>query len=188
MKKIIYAVLYGLFLLGLTGMAQAACQYQAISVGQTVSGSLSSTDCIDIEVDGSQYYADYYEFAGSAGQQVYVSLSSSAIDPFLVLFYPDGSYTYASGSGTNARIPVSGYVTLPASGTYIVMASSDVPLQSGAYTLSIAASTTLGGAGSPVIEFYNTNLKHYFMTADSCLVRHLAGCMTLPLPGSRQRC
>lgn len=174
MKPSIRSLALGIFLasalsLQATG-TEAACVYQSISYGQTVNGSLSTTDCTD-DVNGYLYYADYYQFTGTTGDKIYIQQSSSSIDPWLMLIYPSGNYTTDNngGGGTTARIPAtSGYYTLPESGTYILEASSNVSGTTGNYTLQLVKETSTSAAPSlTVMEFYNTTLNHYFMTADT---------------------
>lgn len=160
--------------LSATSVDAAACAYQTIAYGQTVNGSLSTTDCTDDYADGSIYYIDYYQFTGTAGDKIYIQQTSSSIDPWLMLIYPSGNYSTDNngGGGTTARIPAaSGYYTLPESGTYLLGASNyDPPLATGSYTLQLvkegSPSSTSQGSLLTVIEFYNSNYKHYFMTSD----------------------
>ena len=130
---------------------------------------MSSDDCVDNNINGHTYYYDSYVFTGTSGQQISILNTSSVIDPDLYLINPDGTSTYNDdgGGGTSARIPAtSGYITLPASGTYSILASSALANQTGAYTLTLSAS----GASTPVngtTEYYNTSLMHYFVTASA---------------------
>jgi len=120
--------------------ADAACADQSILYGQTVNGSLSTTDCTDFDATGATYYADYYLFTGTAGDKIYIQQSSSSIDPWLMLIFPSGGYTSNDdgGGGTTARIPAtSGYYTLPESGTYLLEATSAISNTTGSYTLSL---------------------------------------------------
>jgi len=157
-----------------TTKATAACSYQPISYGQTVNGSLSTTDCVDSSVSGDISYADYYQFTATAGDKIYIQLSSSSIDPWLMLIYPSGNYASDNngGGGTTARIPAtSGYYSLPESGTYTIVASTYYyDASTGSYALMLAkegspASSALGSLLT-IIEYYNSDLKHYFMTSD----------------------
>lgn len=153
--------------------AWAACTIQPLSVGSTQSGTLASTDCVDNNANGKTYYYDIYEFTGSSGQQVLIENSAGSIDPDLLLIYPDGTttvYNDNGGGGTAARIPAnSGYLTLSQSGTYYIVASSSIAVQSGSYTLkfSDAVSQQPVTSASVVEEFYNADLNHYFITGDS---------------------
>lgn len=168
MKNIILTALLALGIGVVSPYASAACTTQSISVGETKNGSLSTDDCVDTSSSGNTYYYDKYQFTGTNGQQLYIQNSSSAIDADLLLLYPDDTYVYDddSGGGTNARIPGSGYLTLPASGAYTVIASSALPNQTGAYTLSMLSGSGSSSTTQTITEFYNTNLKHYFLTAD----------------------
>jgi hypothetical protein len=114
-----------------------------ISVGQTpVNGNLATTDCNNSSMArGAGYYTDRYSFSGSAGQQVYILLTSTVFDTFLYLRNPSGTVIAQDddgGGSTNSRIPAgSGYYGLPSSGTYTIEVTSYSSGKTGAYTLLI---------------------------------------------------
>lgn len=110
---------------------------------------LSSTDCR--LSDNS--LVDYYTFNGTAGQQIYISMTSDgrfvpqlrlrqgAIGGTLILIAEDRPTT-----GTLAQIPSSGgFVTLPASGQYTISAREYLP-DVGYYTLVISTPTATATA------------------------------------------
>ena len=127
-------------------MTQAAggggCPSTAISFGQSINGSLATSDCV---FSGTTRYVDVYNFSGTAGQQIAVSLNSANFDTYLYLLNPavqviadddDG------GGSTNSRIPAtSGFFTLPATGVYAIYATSFSPDNTGSYTISLANAT-----------------------------------------------
>lgn len=162
MKKLIRALSLLLALLGLSGAALAACVAQTINLGETRSGALTIDDCIDHNGNGHDYYYDRYEFNATSGQKLAISNSSASIDVDILLIYPDNTSTYGndSGGGTNARIPATGDLTLSQTGKYVIAPSSAQPLQTGAYTLTLAAAPTT------VVEYYNPDLDNYFIAAD----------------------
>ncbi|MFN2511686.1 MAG: Calx-beta domain-containing protein [Pyrinomonadaceae bacterium] len=115
------------------------CPTSPIVVGQTINGSLATTDCfLD---DGN--YLDQYTFNGTTGQQVSITLDSVDFDAYLYLIGPDGSLVSTdddSGGGTDARIPSEGgFITLPTNGTYTIYATSFDAEETGAYTLTLTA-------------------------------------------------
>ena len=125
----------------------------AISPGQTISGSLQSGDCVF--TDGSYY--DAYTFTGTANQQIYVTMNSAQLDAWLMLYqgsYPGGTQIAVNddgGGGTNARIPAtSGFLTLPATGTYTILANSASVGETGTYSVTLGS----GNAGS--VQFSST--------------------------------
>ena len=74
-----------------------------ISPGQTISGTLSNTDC---QLDDGSYF-DEYTFNATAGQQVAISMTAS-FNTYLILLYPDNNTNLQDdngGGGTNSRIP-----------------------------------------------------------------------------------
>jgi hypothetical protein len=120
-------------------------QNQPINFGQPVNGTLATGDCLNpIEGDGSK--VDEYTFTGSAGQQIAVSMSA-AFDTFLYLLNPDGTVLAVNddidpNTTTNSRIPPTGFITLPSSGVYSILANSFRPEDGGAYTVTLTAGTT----------------------------------------------
>jgi hypothetical protein len=136
----------GSYQLSVTG-GGAACTATPIG-NQQVNGTLAAGDCR--LPDNS--LVDVYSFTASAGQQVSVEMNSTVFDSFLFLLSTDGFTELArnddglTGGGDffnqrGARIPApssgpgAGQATLPAAGTYYILAKPFAPEQSGAYAL-----------------------------------------------------
>jgi len=146
------------------------CTPTPISFGQTVNGNLTTGDCP--LGDGTFY--DPYSFSGTAGQQVAVSMTSSEFDTFLILNRPDGTtltFDDDGGGGTNSRIPPSGFITLPVTGTYTIWANAfDPDDTTGAYsvtligptprTLTVASSNPNSGIAVTVTPSDNNGLSN----------------------------
>lgn len=167
---------------------------QPITVGQTISGTLTTSDCsFYFGTDSANlYYTDVYSFSGTAGQQIAIAMNSTAVDAWLDLYNVNDLsadamvYDNDGGGGSNSRIPPgSGYYTLPATGTYYIWANTYYSNQTGAYTLTVTASG--GGGGGPplppvtipagavtVVEFYHPTFDHYFITAYQAEAANLA--------------
>jgi hypothetical protein len=115
----------------------------------TAAGSLAVSDCLSSTrvVGGQRPYEDRYSFSGAAGQQVALSLSSSAFDTYLLLIAPGGAVVAQDddgGTGANSRIPaVSGVFTLPVTGVYSIGVTSYSPGSTGAYSVSLMGSLSL---------------------------------------------
>ena len=139
------------------------CQTTAISLGQTINGSLSTSDCV---FSGS-HYVDIYTFSGTAGQRIAISLDSTAFDTYLYLDSSTESVAFDDDGGggpnnQNSRIPASsGYFSLPVTGTYKIHAASFVGGKTGTYSIKLLGDsctyavpapsqsfTSSGGAGS----------------------------------------
>ncbi|HEX8772718.1 MAG TPA: M12 family metallo-peptidase [Pyrinomonadaceae bacterium] len=125
--------------------AQPECAVQPISIGQTVNGTLSTSDC------GAMWksyfaYTHRYSFNGMAGQQIQISLGSTDFNPDLYLTGPDGARVASSnqnGGTANAYIPSpSSLLTLPQTGTYILEVTSFDGRMLGFYTLTSNAPCT----------------------------------------------
>jgi C1A family cysteine protease len=125
-------------------ITSSGCTATPITVGQTVSGSLSTSDCRS-PTRGSSYYADRYSLSASAGQQVAIVLTSSVFDAYLYLLGTSGTVIASDddgAGGTNSRIPASsGYYTLPSAGTYIIEVTSYDANKTGNYVLSLTGFT-----------------------------------------------
>lgn len=114
---------------------------EVVACGATANGQLATNDC----QLSDQSYWDAFSFTGVVGQQVTITMSSSAFDTYLFLLRPDGETDVAqdndSGGGTNARITF----TIDEAGTWFVIANSLTAAQFGTYTLSLTC--TGGGNG-----------------------------------------
>jgi hypothetical protein len=123
-----------------------------ISYGSTATGTLSTSDCLSPvrSLTGSfRPYADRYSFSGTAGQMISISMSSASFDTYLYLIGPGGTVVAENDDGggdSNSRIPaVSGFFTLPSTGTYIIETTSFSANETGIYSLSLAQGTVTGG-------------------------------------------
>jgi hypothetical protein len=118
-----------------------ACTSSPISIGQTINNSLDTGDC-----QSRGKLTDKYTFTGAAGQQIFISLTSSAFDAYLYLLSPSGSIIAEDddgGGSTNARIPAgSGFISLPATGTYTIEVTSFSGSATGGYSLSLGSATS----------------------------------------------
>jgi hypothetical protein len=107
----------------------APCPAQPYTLGSTVNGTLTATDCTF--QDGT--YVDYYSFILANPRQVTITLRSTQIDAYLVIFSATGTLVEENnngGGGSDAQI-----VRTLAPGTYYIAANS-FTLETGGYTLS----------------------------------------------------
>jgi hypothetical protein len=119
--------------------ATNACALHAIQCGQTVSDTLSTSDCA--LNDGS--YADYWDFQGTPGQDITVTMRSTSVDSYLALLDPqniDVAENDNGAGGNDARITF----RLDRTGNWAIAAGSFSPGETGPYTLSLACSGTTG--------------------------------------------
>jgi hypothetical protein len=119
-----------------------------IAFGQTISGTLQSGDCTN-PIDNSFY--DAYSFSGTAGQLIVINMKARPVfDTYLYLMQPSettlGDSTVQNDdiadNDTDSRIFD---FTLPATGTYTILANSFNVGATGAYTLTL----TTGAACTP---------------------------------------
>lgn len=102
--------------------------------GPMVRGQLGQNSNI-LPADNS--YFNVYTFEGRTGQQISIDMMSNEVDAYLILLTPDGqdlAQDDDGGDDTNARITA----TLPANGTYTVLANSYEPGEIGNYNLRLA--------------------------------------------------
>lgn len=176
-KLLLYALLIVSAAVNAADFWPASC-LQPISIGQTIEGQISTTsDCYWWGSDpNGKWYTDPYTFAGTAGQQIAITMNGvGSFDPDLTLFFGNSGanadkivYDNNGGGGVNARIPpTSGYITLASTGTYVIWASALLTNTGGSYSLTLSSDTsgTGPGATTDVIEFFHAGLDHYFITA-----------------------
>jgi Bacterial pre-peptidase C-terminal domain len=109
-----------------------------ISCGQSLSGSLATTD--PYSTIRTTSYADTYTFSGTAGTAVTITLSSTAFDAWLVLKDPNGTVVAQDddgNGGTNSKIAY----TPAVSGTFKIEATSYSASVTGAYTIALSCTT-----------------------------------------------
>lgn len=143
----------------------------ALALGRAVQGELRAGDTT---LSGGQY-VDTWTLSGRAGQSVIFDLTSTAIDPVLVVAAPSGAQRVNDDIDDNNR---NSRVTwrLPETGTYQVTASSYGEHETGAYTLRAAIgnpppASDRGGAGRVHavivgISNYSDPRNHLDYTAD----------------------
>lgn len=105
-----------------------------IATGQALSGRLTTSDYVI--TDGS--YADGFVYRGRAGEQITVTLRSPDFDTYLVVDEPDGPFRQTDddgAGGTDSRLTV----TLPRSGTYLIVANSIGSPNTGRYSIQVTS-------------------------------------------------
>ena len=103
-----------------------------LALGSSVNGALQNGD---LQLDLGKYQ-DIYSFAGTAGQNIRVDMTSNAFDTYLIVRDPNGlEYANDDFEASTARSVVE--LTLPVDGRYQVIATSYGADMTGAYQLSI---------------------------------------------------
>lgn len=105
-----------------------------IMPGQVISGRLTTSDFL--RSDGS--YADAYVYRGRAGERLTVVMRSQDLDAWVVVDEPDGPFRETDddgAGGTDSRLTI----TLPRTGTYLIVANSVGDPKTGRYTLQISS-------------------------------------------------
>ena len=122
----------------------AGCELVWVTRGFTISDSVTTSDCVD--TTGGTSYADEVVVFLEAGSVLTVSQQSTAFDAELFLLNSQrvqvmSNNDSAGGPTTNAYLQYPVVTT----GPFVVVAGTRALGATGAYTLSISASTTLSG-------------------------------------------
>ena len=129
-------------------VARAPAAAGTIEPGQTMSGRIESGD----QTLRSGEFVDRYTLRGTSGQRLEIRLNSTEFDPYVQINGPNGFSEYNDddvdgNGGSNSHL----VVTLPATGSYVVSATSYRPGETGAYQLSVSTTSTVtAGAGAAV--------------------------------------
>jgi hypothetical protein len=147
--------------LSLKQAASSGCGGTQLSFGPSVGASLADSDCRSAQTGRNNSPADIYTFTARANQRVRIEMLAAvkasdfdnlppdqdppaeALDTFVYLYGPDGSVVASnddrSGNphNTDSSVPVSGFVTLPATGVYTVVATSFEDFDNGNYTIRL---------------------------------------------------
>ncbi|PSB13552.1 serine protease [filamentous cyanobacterium CCP2] len=120
---------------------------ETLALNTQVQGQLDNNSSI-LPADNSFYNA--YVFEGRSGQEVVIDMQSSEFNPYLILLTPNGTPLAQDGNNgvPNSRLAV----TLPDSGTYIILANSFAPGETGGYQLELAAATSAARSSSPLLQ------------------------------------
>jgi len=106
------------------------CPVTPLTIPTSVNGSWAIGDC----ASGGGGFSDLYSFQAPAGQQVQIILTTQNTFTGLYLTMPAAGLTYTSEGDGTRRIPSSGYLVLPDTGTYLVEVNAAA---TGNYTLTI---------------------------------------------------
>ena len=138
-----------------------------IGFGQTVNGQLHDPTCVQMQ-GGDLFYAQVHTFAGVAGQQIsiflssefdsYVELSDKNDDTFAVS--PGQRLAYDGGLGARSAVILN--FTLPSTLTYYILVSPWISIQTGNYSLALVGTAASGS--KTVVEYHHAGFDHYFIT------------------------
>ncbi|HEX8391361.1 MAG TPA: PPC domain-containing protein [Longimicrobium sp.] len=129
----------GEYIISMEERPQVARAAQALRSGVTATGALDEDDEV-LEADNS--FFDSWTYAGRAGEQIKITMSSEAFDTYVVIGrMVNGEFEEVAkmddgGEGTDTLLEV----TLPADGEYVIRANSYQSGQTGDYTLRVDSS------------------------------------------------
>jgi hypothetical protein len=121
----------------LTSSASAAsvtnCERVFAAPGATISQSIEPTDC---PFSGGFYSDDYYVYR-LAGQQIRISMQSTVIDPWLIVYGTNGDGLVSNDNKDSSTKDAEVAFTVPITGFYFIAARNNVVGETGSYTLGI---------------------------------------------------
>jgi hypothetical protein len=112
-----------------------------IALGQSIGGSLAGTDC---RLSGG-VYADRWRLTIAAATDVRIDLRSNAFDAFLELQTTSGAVIAANDDAGSLDSRIIEHLE---AGTYIILARSLGPSQTGSYTLSVVVGPDCSAVGA----------------------------------------
>ena len=168
-----------------------SCTPTPIVYDQLYDGSLSVDDCP--ATNGA--YSDIYTFEGVAQDQILVLMDSATFDTLLYLYDPSGALLAVGDDADffSSLIPRGGgYITLPSTGTYYVIATSFSAQISGNYLIRVGKNNgpctfTAIAYGDTLKDEMNTNCTPF--NNDAMRLLHVFGIAGQPisLPCLRSR-
>jgi hypothetical protein len=103
----------------------------------------------DPRLDSGEYF-ETYTYAGRAGDQLTISLTSTAIDPYLIVLDPFGEKVAEIDDSAGYGLDVVITVNLPVDGSYVIIATSAYPDEVGVYRITVSTGSELSpGNGRP---------------------------------------
>jgi hypothetical protein len=115
------------------------CTASSIIINAPGTGKLTTDSCRD-GTRGSDYFVSRYRFRAAAKQPVAIEIESASFQTFIYLLAPNGTVLYAdrdSGANKHSRIPASGMIYLPVSGSYTIEVTSWKPGAKGDFILRL---------------------------------------------------
>lgn len=122
----------------------SACDLVWVTRGVVVSDSVTPTDCVDSTA--GLHYADVVAMYLVAGTVLTVSHKSTAFDA--ALFLHTGQGVAVASNNDSAAVTTDAFISYPVAqtGAYLLFAATNDSAGTGAYTLSISASSSINGA------------------------------------------
>ena len=147
---------FGDYTLSVTPASPSCLNATAVTPPDTLTGTLTAAACVLHDTS----YADRYSLTVARTSLLTVNMRSAAIDPFLIIESSTGDLIGRdddSGNGADA------FLAEPVTpGTYFIYANSALPRQTGAYSLSVLATTDECAAdrvlaiGAPITDTLST--------------------------------
>lgn len=119
----------------------SACDLVWVTRGVVVSDSVTPTDCVDST--GGLHYADVVALYLVAGTVLTVSNKSAAFDAALFLHTGAGNAVASNNDSSNATTDAFISYAVAQTGAYLLFAGTNDSAGTGAYTLSISASSSI---------------------------------------------
>jgi hypothetical protein len=122
--------------LSASGENVTGCEQVYVAPGTATTQTLATTDCVDALAEGN-YYEDHFLRRLTAGQQMTVSMSSSALDSYIIIADANGNEITFNDDKAAGTLDAEITFTAPSTGWYMIRASSSQVAQQGSYSLVI---------------------------------------------------
>jgi hypothetical protein len=125
----------------------AGCNIVWVTRGVDVSDSVTTSDCVDST--SGKHYADVVAMYLVAGTNLKVNHRSTAFDAALFLRNAAGISVASNNDSANAGTTTNAFLSFPVvtTGSYLLFVATNDTVATGAYTLSVDASTTAVASG-----------------------------------------
>ena len=109
--------------------------------------ALAQSGSLSVEDDQTEYgtYYDLYRYDGAQGETLTVTITSSEIDPYLLVLGPDNQVVWEKDDSEGQGFNVHETITLGTAGQYLIVVTSASAGETGLYELSVQSAT--GNAG-----------------------------------------
>jgi len=111
----------------------SGCEEVWVTPGISTTQAIAASDCVDAS---GPFYHDEYLLRIRSGQSLTVTESSPGFDPFMLLVRLDDQAVVATAGGTGTDASFT-YTNPGAATYYAIVAATNLPSKTGAYTLSI---------------------------------------------------
>jgi hypothetical protein len=133
---------------GVLSIFLMACAPAAVSANPS-GGANGRLEAGDPQLDSGEFF-ETYTYAARSGDQLTISLTSTAFDPYLMVLDPFGEKVAEIDDSAGYGLDVVITVNLPVDGSYVIIVTSAYADEVGAYRLALSTGSEIApGNGAP---------------------------------------